>query len=496
MKTLAIILCGASLALAALPNTTHWDVRATANADNLNGGGYDSAVAGTDMSLYDNRNAAACTGCQSATNNISTTDAVANGTTTISSDTGAFTSAITGNIIYLAGGTGSLTAARYKATYATSTTITVDRVVAAGTGITMNIGGAFATIDAGLAAMVVDNVLWVKKGSYAITTGLTTPSFTNAAHQTKLAGYNATHGDVVAQADLPVILTNAAITALTVGGDSWKISNIAVDCAGSTRGTAGIALNNQYSSAYNVKVSGCDQDGITSASEGYLTISVCEVTGNNVSAGTAGILIGGGPATIRYCYIHANGKPGIRVGSSAAGVTIIDNVIANNTGAGNHGISVGHYASTIQNNTIYGNGGAGIYLNHASYGIMGPISGNLLAKNGTYGIDISTGSATFPLNSLKHPNAFWDNTTAATHFLTTDATDVLITGAGNDPFMDAASADFRLNATTGKGALLRGTAFPGTIPGLSVAGALDFGALQHADPTCAGGAGGAFACVQ
>jgi hypothetical protein len=83
-------------------------------------------------------------------NNISTADAVGNGTTTITSATASFTSAIVGSVIQLSGGTASLTAAWYYVTgYTNATTITVSGTVAAGTGMTMTVGGYPIVITSG-----------------------------------------------------------------------------------------------------------------------------------------------------------------------------------------------------------------------------------------------------------------------------------------------------------------------------------------------------------
>src|SRR5580698_8835266 len=102
----------------ALPSTSVWEVRPT-NGSNTNGGGFDSTGTGTDFSQQNSKNTSG--------NNISTTDAVAAGSTTITSATAAFNSTITGNIIYLQGGSGSLSAGWYRATYVSATSITVDR---------------------------------------------------------------------------------------------------------------------------------------------------------------------------------------------------------------------------------------------------------------------------------------------------------------------------------------------------------------------------------
>src|SRR5438034_4707876 len=101
-----------------LAQSTVWEVR-TAGSD-TNGGGY-TGSSGFDYSQQNSKNVA--TGLDD-----STTDAVTAATTTVTSATANFSSSIVGNIIYLSGGTGSLTGAWYQAaTRVNSTTITVDR---------------------------------------------------------------------------------------------------------------------------------------------------------------------------------------------------------------------------------------------------------------------------------------------------------------------------------------------------------------------------------
>jgi hypothetical protein len=91
--------------------------------------------------------------------NQSTTDAVGNGSTTVTSATASFTSAVVGAAIELSGGTGSLAAAWYYVTaYTNSTTISVDRIVASGTGITMTVGGYAIGIPSGDASLLSDDM--------------------------------------------------------------------------------------------------------------------------------------------------------------------------------------------------------------------------------------------------------------------------------------------------------------------------------------------------
>jgi hypothetical protein len=85
-------------------------------------------------------------------NNQSTADAVASGSTTITSATASFTSAIVGTAIELAG------AWYYVVSFTNATTITVDRIVAAGTAIAMTVGGYAIAIPSGDASLLADNV--------------------------------------------------------------------------------------------------------------------------------------------------------------------------------------------------------------------------------------------------------------------------------------------------------------------------------------------------
>src|SRR5216684_3752512 len=158
--------------IAAISTNTVWEVR-TVSSD-TQGGGFVAGATGTDMSQFDNKNAAACSSCQSSTINISTVDGVANGTTTITSVTGNFSAAIVGNIIEFSGGTGSITAVWKQVTvFTNATTITIDSSIAASTGMTMNIGGALATISKALTNMVTGNFIFVKAtATYTIAAGL------------------------------------------------------------------------------------------------------------------------------------------------------------------------------------------------------------------------------------------------------------------------------------------------------------------------------------
>src|SRR6266508_1874481 len=90
---------------ATISSSTVWEGRQ--NGSDTNGGGSVSTVA--DYSVNATKNASCCSAWGNATDNLSTTDAVAAGTTNITSASANLQTSIIGNIIYLAGGTGSLT---------------------------------------------------------------------------------------------------------------------------------------------------------------------------------------------------------------------------------------------------------------------------------------------------------------------------------------------------------------------------------------------------
>ena len=120
----------------ALNSSQQWWVRTDGNE--LNGGGYDSAIAGAGTNYSDQ-----------AAAQLSLSDLASPGAgTTITSATGGFTSAMIGNIIRIASGT-NFTAGYYAITGWTSLNqITVDKAATTGVGASGvgRIGGAHASL--------------------------------------------------------------------------------------------------------------------------------------------------------------------------------------------------------------------------------------------------------------------------------------------------------------------------------------------------------------
>lgn len=110
----------------AISGYTDWDIR-TGGSD-TNGGGFNTNSAGTDYS-------------QQTSAQLSLSDGVCTGGTTLESTTGGFTAAMVGNVVYLSSGPGW-----YEITgYTDTNTVTIDRNGPTDSGMTVNVGGSLAT---------------------------------------------------------------------------------------------------------------------------------------------------------------------------------------------------------------------------------------------------------------------------------------------------------------------------------------------------------------
>lgn len=440
---------------------------------------------GTDFSVFDAAE-------------VSVTDAVADGSTTITSATAAFATTHVDNILYLAGGSGTLAATRRHVISRTSATaIVVDAVVAAGTGVTLNLGGALSHPNQLPAVMIGSNKAFVK-GSYTSTATITftqAVSVTAAVPFSRLIGYTTTRGD---SGRFTITLsTNAGLTGLSFTGTGWNVENAQVDCA--TLGTSnGINLQSTGAGAINCKVANFTGYGIL-LNGSAITVSSCEVTGGT-SAATNGAVWGAATApSVVHSHVHDNACPGINF--SATYGRVEDNLIVNNAGASSDGVRLAHAYGvliTVVRNTIYGSGRHGIN----NTGTFGPTDAtrNILAGNGGYGL-VAAAAAGVAARPAADGNAYWNNT-SGTRSNADDTTvnpqngvapyintyDVLLTA---DPFVSKATGDFRLNTAAGGGAACRGVgipqSWPGNTPTLSYP---DLGAVQHADAGGGGGGGG------
>lgn len=469
----------------ALSINTAWEIRPT-NGSDTNSGGFVAGASGTDWSQ---QNAA----------QYAVSDGVTAGTTTITSATANFGTDVVGNIIYVAGGTGSVTAGWYQiVTRTNSTTIVVDRStgLTAGTGVTLNIGGALKTIAAAAAIYVGSNKIFVKaEATISTTASIVFPTSSNNPPTTttppsRLIGYTTSRTD---QGRVTIQLsTNTGLVALDASAAlGFNIENFVIDC--NSLGTSKGARLYYYSSIYNCKVLNFTSMGIDMVvAAGACNVArYCEVTAGTSAASAAIKLQGQQASVVAFCFIHDNACPGI---VNSPGSAILYNLITNNSGASSDGIQsavAGNHI--IFGNTIYNNGRHGIFQNNISAYGHHDIRNNILAKNGGYGL-VGLSAAGLPAAPSFDGNAYWTNTSGARNNADDTSTDpinsvapytnVLDVTLSADPFTNAAGGDFTLNNNAGGGAACRASGIPGAFVGVSsTPGHIDMGVFQHADPT-------------
>lgn len=446
----------------AISAATVWEVRASGGSDN-NGGGFTAGSGGTDYS-------------QSNTPIISVTDGHTTGGSSVTSASGPFTAAMVGNLINIVGD------GIYQIlSFTNSTLIGVDRATGSGSGQTLNVGGALATLTKLLANMVASNKAYVT-GAFTTTATLALSQAsveTGALPPTRLIGYGSTRGDNV-HATL-TLQTNTGLIGINMTGGGWTVENIDVDCASLATSTGFVV--SAISNLRNCKASSFTLRGIRITGTEAI-VKDCEVTGGT-GAATAAIDAADSNGIFR-CYVHDNSCPGI---IAAHSTSVRFNVVANNTGGSSDGVRCNNYNNVLENNTIHNNGRDGIRNNSANFANFCPRN-NLLTNNGGFGINGTTGTA-LGADSDFDGNAFFGNTSGARTNMDstagiygvnpyTNVRDVILTASPYVGPTTGSTANFGLNNNPGAGAACRQTASPGGFPGLTATvGYLDMGAVQH-----------------
>lgn len=438
----------------ALSVNSVFEVRTTGN--DTNGGGFVTGASGTDYSQQDAKNTVG--------SDISTTDAVANGTTTVTSVLANFSVNIIGNIIYISG-------AWYQVTARASTTsITVDRTIGAAAGLTMNIGGAFASLGIISSIGIVSGTLiWVKSGSYTVTSGIAGVSggcFSSSLGILSIQGYGSVRGDL---GTAPVFTASGISTFvfITASGADTSCYNISFDGAGLTSSRAFVVRG----VGFKLTASNCTNSAFIKSNS---TVWVrCVATGcSTATPFLSGIFV--------ECIAHDNTVTAFII---EPGDSCIRCIADSNTGASTDGFFA-ELATLTSNCIAYGNGRDGFRFNDD--GIV--IQNSIAEGNTGIGINVNANDAV-----LLNNNATYNNTGGGISGTTgkgiINLNPVTLTGS---PFTNAANQDFSLNNTASAGASCRAAGYPGALP-IGGTGYLDIGVLQHQDP--AGGSGGGLRLV-
>lgn len=435
----------------AIASATQWDVRTTGS--DTNGGGFDSTLAGagTDYSLQNSAQ-------------LALTDVVANGTTTLTSATAGFTSAMVGNTIYLSGGSGSLTAVRRQITgYTNSTTITVDATVATGTGITGNVGGSLATpAEPFTRGVVAGNTVWLKNGTYttAVKIAMTGGS---SGKPVQLIGYNSTHGDISTYTNGPLINATATISSFGI-----------------------VSLENGYNLLAFVKVGSNSQSVIRGIYEAtYSQIIGCLATGafTNEGISSTGII-----SSVSRCDVDSSGITAIVASYCSAKGKIMANTafrcIAYDTGGSVKGFERQQAGPVYWCECEAVNcGGDGFKIEASSNARNTILERCLSVHNGGYGYNSGASSNCAVLIDC----AAQGNTSGAkNNILNAELGSVTTSTLTGDPLTASTTKNFTLDNTASEGAALRGVSYAWQQLTTTTSYG-DIGAVQHQD---SGGGGG------
>lgn len=542
MKHILTFLICAGLAHAALPATAVWEIRASATAGNVNGGGFNAARGGTDYTL---QNTAQLTGTDGASTTTSTT---------FTSTSVTFTSAMVGNYIHITtAGTGAQCVVGWYevVTYTDANNVVLDRAPSGGTGCvaaTWYLGGAMSlgsTLDDDmLEATVPGNVFYIKAGNYTFGETISISSAGTTAANISIVGYNATRGDNPTGETRPFI--NAGTNAVTLA-PSWNLSFVSLSGSASSLLSVGADSIIRHCKLVNVSTTAA-RSAIYSATTDALLYGVEAISyrGNAASLN--------GRTTVYGSYFH-DSDVGILVTGSTSMVFIANTIVADNV---TYGLRLAASATSanvfVNNSTFYGTEnttGTGISLVTASvntkvlnsiiYGFTTGIAHEDAANDGHeayvayYNNDtprsnwmtgigavttdpvfaavaqLTGATATISGSVLTQSGAFATVTdgvdfvyivsgtgvTAGKYKITSHDTNTITLdiAPGN-----SAAGDVVWQITTGHnfavGANMKALAFPGVFPGGLTTGYLDIGAVQRIEPAAGGVSGGSFPYVQ
>lgn len=410
---------------------------------------------------------------------ITFTDAVIGGTTT------QFTSAgnpvgknFVGNHIRFTSGTG-WTVQTVEVVSTSGTTATCDKSLGTGasTGGNGNLGGALATWAQAESLRIASNGLFIKAGTYNISTGITTAATSNSLPNVCpdwTLGYTTTRLD----GGIATITATANITMLTISANNSAFGGIVLDGADtaatcwSLSGLSNAERGMQFYNCGATRFATRGWIGTGSTFGGPIWVR-CRVWDAKAGA-TSGIQFYGG--YIYACEFNCVECDGIsHEGTNSAGGVIFNNIFWGNTVAGKYFIKadaclgnffvVGNTFHTSQTDHIYSAG---------SYQAIAAMN-NVIISGGGYGM---RGSVVKPPLGTINFNAFYGNTSGKYNGFSNGLNDVILTG---DPCTNGTSGDLSLDNTANEGAACRAAGYPGAFPGGTTTGYRDIGAAQHQD---------------
>jgi len=442
----------------ALPSTFVFEVRTTGN--DANGGAFDpNPGTGVDYSVQDAAQ-------------LILSDANATGTTNLNSATGGFTSNMVNNGLQITGGT--LTAGLYviKA-FVDGNDVTLDRTPGTGSGSSLRVGGAFASLGQFGNFQTAGNICYIKKGNYDFSNSVNVAGGRfnltvngSATTPTIIVGYNTNR--TLWNTDTGPTLrpsSNSMIVIDNNNGSQFFVRNLFFDnltftnCTAWRNNNGTSSMNDcQFKNPFTTAVAdffgeshivNCYVNGAATGFALYQNSSECEfcVADSCTSFGFDDNGVAGG----RHIFCIAKNCTGYGFHTAFPSSLYIFCTADNNSGLNGHGFSLQDQSVCINclatNNSQFGftNNGGTVQWQTKLY--------NCAGFNNTGG---NVDSASF-------------NTTNNFGFIS------LTIG----PYNNAAGGDYSLNNTAGGGASLRGAGAPASYLGISTNSFFDVGASQH-----------------
>jgi len=338
-------------------------------------------------------------------------------------------------------------------------------------------GGALATIGKAQAGMVAANTVWVKNGVYDITTAVALVGGGASSGYSQAIGYNTTRGDlntaatVVAYTGCPTIRSNnAAINLIFQNASYAGWHNFKLDAgSGGTKASKGCVLNTSYCVGTNLYATGAFTSTIFQLATTGTAFFRCFSERGAAGTSAPSFYLNGSGMTAVDCVAYNSDDDGFWISGSA---TLINCVAYNCDGDGF--VANSTYGPKAVNCVAYGNGGDGFRANGANGFDDFQVWNCVAYGNGGYGFNSSstdwTGRRFAHVNNAAGKNTSGD-------YNQIDPQEGAITLL-EDPFVDGANGDFRLNELGNGGALLKQAGRPGQLP-KGVVGYADVGVVQE-----------------
>ncbi len=457
MKLALIFFVCSSFTWGAFNATMQFDVRTTGAT--TNSGGYDPGVAspGTNEAQQDAGTAMTI---------------VSAGTTGTCTPTCTSTTHGPGNTFIIASGAGCSTGI-YEILSQAAGTVTFDRTTGAGTCVGV-MGGGLTTLAAASTLAISGNTLNIKAGTYTLTT-------TVSAGQNTVTwlGYGSTWADAGTK-PLITTATNSTVLVNTVSANNGiaTFQNLSFSNTAGTRESI-IQQLSAHGTAQQWLFRDDIFDGGTRCIDSgngvpfdvfEVVINKTEVKNCTVSGFTSENSSGSTATWVRINESNFHGNAiHVELGPSSRGAQIIRSKFWGAIGAGTSPLDLrGAGIITFDSNTVANNTGSGIDVSSTTTQFY--FCNNISYGNTAYGVHAA--SSTLLIQQAVSSgcnNAYGANTTANYFSFTASPGDISLSA---DPWVNASIGDFRLNTTSGGGALLRGAAFGDAN--------LDIGAVQSA----------------